>query len=787
MKYVYIGVLAVLLLAMIGIVIEFLVIRGKQKKQKQEKQKNSSTVKNKGKKKKGKKGKEAEEIPENDDINILSKEIDIIDYMSSTRKNARDLCAPDGVDTSALSYIVINDGGRDVYECALYADKLPKRSMFGSTYAELFNFPNTTTSVFINPLTQAEAEKLLDKRVNALESEEIAARKSTNTNRIRKMSAKIAEGEQWSKMIEAGLNSLYKVAFMFVVHANSLDELNDAVARLYSLAKEKTIDLVSCYGAQSEGILAAAPLNQMMKVGKGPFKDSIVKYHIMDKNSLADIFNHTESFFSHRNGILGGRNMYTRQPILIDPYDKSHSGYNMCISGITGAGKSAGLKMYLSRWMEVFGFRVAIIDYDSPNGSEGEYVPFVRTEGGVVFQLKHNSDNVLNIFDIDTELEYIPSMKTEVVKLNVMEKCSDCTNIIISMIKDGSEINDFKTSVHLKNIVSDTVFELYDERGIKEGVPDSLYEDGQTYVNGKIMAGKVRKDMPTLHDFFIKLLCKRRFNTDAQKEDAFSVAIAGIQPYIKECYYSEKSIGEYTSEAYEKMPVDENGLKYVVIDGQRERVYAVRGIRPYFDGQSTLRVTPETECMDIDISQLPKDDKRIAQQVACNFANEFFVKKNSNNPNKLQKTALVIDEFHNSFEYFESRKFIESMYRQARKRYVCVITITQALADYNTYEETRTIVKNSSMKIMYKQARMDREFLSEVTPLTESQIETVLLLGGTVDANGQIDKSRKGECCLIDNDDTVVFMKVDYLRSEAPICETDPEEIAKMMGNRRIA
>lgn len=34
----------------------------------------------------------------------------------------------------------------------------------------------------------------------------------------------------------------------------------------------------------------------MMKVGKGPFKDLIVKYHIMDKNALGDTFNHTESF-----------------------------------------------------------------------------------------------------------------------------------------------------------------------------------------------------------------------------------------------------------------------------------------------------------------------------------------------------------------------------------------------------------------------------------------------------------------------------------------------------------
>lgn len=760
-----IGVLLVIIAAVVALII--LIAKPAKSSKQSKKEKNNS-----GKKADGKA------------YTLSSKEVDMVDYLSTGRKNAKDICCADGIDTSQLGYVVINDGGRDVYECALYADKLPKRSTFAVTYAELMNFPNCTTSVFWNPISSAESQKLLDKRVIALGSELIAA-EGKDPNRARRLSAKLTECEEWAKVIESGLNVFFKVAFLFVLRADSLEHLNDACADLYSIGKEKGIDIVGCYGAHAEGILAAAPLNKMMKVGKGPFKDLIVKYHIMDKTSLGDTFNHTESFFSHKNGILGGRNMFTHQPVLIDPYDKSHSGYNMCISGITGAGKSAGLKMYSSRWMEVFGYRMAFIDYDSPNGAEGEYVPLVRTEGGVVFQLKHGSDNILNIFDIDVELEYLPSIRKEVRKLNLMEKCADCTNIILSMIKDGREVDSFDTDVYLTKIVSDTVVGLYAAKGIEEGHPDSIYEDGQVYEGGRISSGRVRKAMPTLHEFFISLLNRRRFNTDELQDKAFSVALAGIQPFIKECYYSEKSVGEYSVEEYNNLPVDENGLKYAVINGDRERVYSVIGVKPYYDGQSTLRVSEETQCMDIDLSQLPPADKRIAQQIACNFVNEYFVKKNSNNPHKLQKCAVVVDEFHNTFAFFESRKFIESMYRQARKRFVCMITITQALADYNAYEETKAIVKNTAMKILYKQAKMDAKFIREVTPLTESQLDQVMRLGGTVDANGDIDKSRKGECCLIDNEDTVVFIKVDYLRSEAKICETDPEKIARMMSNRR--
>lgn len=726
------------------------------------------------------KGRKSNKIKDNEEF--LLKNDDYPDLLSSKRKDVRNLCAPGGVDTSQLSYIKVNDGGRDLYMCAMYADKLPKRSVFGVTYRELMNFTNCTTSVFIEPLTQAQSVKMLDKRVIALDSELAAAEEDRDRNRYRKISAKLAECEEWAKIVEAGLNVFFKVGFLFSIYADSLERLNDACAQIYAYGKEKGIELVGCYAAQPEAYLASAPFNQMMKVGSGPFKDRIIKYHKMDKNALSDIFNHTESFFSHKNGILAGHNMHTGQPVLIDPYDKSHSGYNACISGITGVGKSAGIKMWLSRLTEVDNYRTAIIDIDSSNGTDGEYVEYVRAEGGVVFQLKHGTKNVLNIFDIDSEVEFVMSTKTEVVKLNLMEKIADCTNILLSMIKGGKEVDKFELDVYLSKIVRETVVEIYEAHGIREGEPQSLFEEGENLVDGKLVSGLVRKKMPTIHEFYIRLLHRKRVNTDSEQTAAYSIAIAGIEPYVAKAFYSESSIAEYDEENYNALPVDENGLKYAVISGNRERVYSVRGVKPYFDGQSTISLNQTTQCMDIDLSQLPKADIDIAQQVACNCINEYFIKKNSNNPRKLQKCIVLVDECHRMFKYPNAIKFIESMYRQGRKRYVSIFTITQAFADYNVCKETQAIAKNSAMKILYKQARMDTSFVREVTPLTESQLDAVMSLSGSADANGEYDNSRKGECCIIDNDDTVVFLKVDYLRSEARICETDPEKRAAMLG-----
>lgn len=718
----------------------------------------------------------------NNDDEVLIKQEDYPDYLSSKRGDVRNLCAPGGVDVRPLSYIKVNDGGRDLYVCAMYADKLPKKSVFGVTYRELMNFPNCTTSVFIEPLTQAQSEKMLDKRVIALDSELAAAEQERDRNKYRKISAKMAECEEWAKIVEAGLNVFFKVGFLFSIYATSLEKLNDMCSEMYAHGKEKGIELVGCFSAQPEAYLAAAPLNQMMKVGSGPFKDRIIKYHKMDKNALSDIFNHTESFFSHKNGILAGHNMHTGQPVLVDPYDKSHSGYNACISGITGVGKSAGIKMWLSRFSEVDNYRTAIIDIDSSNGSEGEYVEYVRAEGGVIFQLKHGSENKLNIFDIDTEIEFILSTKMEVVKLNLMEKIADCTNILLAMIKDGKNVDKFDMDIYLSKIVRETVVEIYEACGIKEGVPNSIYEEKQNLVEGKLVSGMVRKKMPTIHDFYIRLLHKNRLNTDRLQASAYSVALAGIEPYVDKAIYSEKSIVEYDDEGYENLPVDENGLKYAMIDNKKERIFSVKGVKPYFDGQSTISVNKDSQCMDIDLSQLPEGDIDIAQQVSWNCINEYFIKKNSNNPRKMQKCIVLVDECHRMFKYPNAINFLESMYRQARKRYVSIFTITQALADYNVCEKTKAIAKNSAMKILYKQARMDTSFIREVTPLTESQLDAVMSLSGSADANGEFDNSRKGECCLIDNDDTVVFIKVDYLRSEARICETDPEKRAAMLG-----
>ena len=450
--------------------------------------------KTKRKKKPSQVAKENDELKKNSkNGNVKLQEMDVINYMDDSLKSTRRFCSPDGVNPRPLEYLEINDGGRPIYVCTMFTHSLPHTSTFATTYAPLMNMPDCITNVYIEPLTQAKSEKMADKQVIALDSEARAASKNYDVNRSRKMSTRVAKVEEWARVIESGLNNFYRVTFSFTLRATTVKGLYDAAAKLYSVAIEKNIELSAAYATHLEAYMSAAPLNAILKIGFGPLKDKIVSYDILDKNSLGDIFNHTEAFFSHKNGILWGRNSLTGQPVLIDPYDKSHSNYNFCISGISGVGKSASVKMMMSRLIEMEGYRFAVIDFDSPNGSEGEYVPLVRMEGGVVYQLAHNTENILNPFDIDVESDYEPKLRREVIKLNVMEKISDCTDLLLTMIKDGKNIEDFADDVHLSKLIRETISELYDELEIKEGYPDSLYVEGTDLVDGKLVSGKVYK------------------------------------------------------------------------------------------------------------------------------------------------------------------------------------------------------------------------------------------------------------------------------------------------------
>lgn len=707
----------------------------------------------------------------------------------SNRKTVRELCAPFGVNPNPLEYMVIDDNGTPVYVMCFYVLSLPKKDKFATTFTPLFNFPHVTSSVFINPLTGGKSSKQLDKRIRSLDSERIAAEKDGDRNRYRKIHAKLNDTEVFASDVESGDNRLYEVQFLFTLCSETLDGLRLLTSDFHNLGREKGVELAACYSVHPEAFLSGYPTNRAVTINIGPVNSDVIKKHIFDKSSLSAIFNHTTANFTHKSGIIAGRNMTTGQPVLFDAYAPGHTGYGVIICGKTGTGKSATIKMYLSRYCD-FDYKIRSIDFEQ-RGNQGEYSMMCEALGGINYPIKVDSTNVLNPFEIDKEEEYDEVTGKEYPTLNLIQKVSDAKHLLMTMIKNGKEINDFNDAVAIERIVGDIVSELYGQLGYKHGDVESLYETGLTTVRGKLMSGKVRKKRPTIHMFYERLLQKRKQLMDEATDDNsdikhhLSACITiqdAMQDFVREINYCPKCLHIYTREQLSELKVEKEnevsvGMRICKCCGSH--IKEVRGSKPYFDGQSAMQVDQNATHINIDLSSLLEKERPLAMLVAMSYFQESCIKKNSANPKKVQKMVFLVDELHRTFEYPEARVLISDTFRTARKRFVSPWVATQALADFKKYEETKAIVKNATTLMLLKQDFQDRSYIKEATPLTDSQIEKLITLGGDPDDKEQGD-SRRGEICLIDNG-KVSFIKVDYLKqSEAKYVETDMGEIQKM-------
>ena len=701
-----------------------------------------------------------------------------------SRKTVRNLIAPLGVQPNPLNYMIVEDNGVELYTMCFYIDKLPRMSEFASTYAALFNAPGVTSNVFIDPMVDGQSSKQLDKRIIQLDAEQIAAEREGDRNRYRKVSAKMHDAEQYANDVESGDNRLFNVAFLFTIQAESLELLRRRVSDFHMAAREKGIEANSCYGVHPEAFLSGYPTNRVYNAKKGLANSVPIKWHVLDKYAVLDIFNHTRSGFSHKNGIFAGHQMYTGQPVLYDVYDKSHSGYGVIFSGKTGTGKSATIKMWASRYVD-FGYKIRSIDFDA-RGPRGEYSIMAEALGGVNFQIKPDSENVLNLFDVDATEEFNEITGTEYKVLDLASKKVDLLNLIMTMIKDGREIDSFSEEKFIRRIVTDAITDCYDACGVVHGQVDSLYETSDTIMNGKLGSGMVKKKLPTITDFYKRVLIKEHENKNKFYAQPYRLILDSMKDFVRELYFCPDCLKFYTRDEVAEMKKNGNKAKCAACKKGTD-IEEIHGTRSYFDGQSTVHASLETTHINFDISQIPEQERRVALLICMDFMQENYIKKNSADPKKAKKMIMLIDELHRGFPYPESRKFIDDAYRTYRKRHVSPWAATQALADFDGYKETKSIVKNATTILLLKQDFQDREFLQKSTPLTASQLEQVFQLGGDLeDENDQ--RTRKGEVCLIDNQTKVAFIKIDYLTaSESRIAETDMEKIQKMYkGNSEL-
>lgn len=685
--------------------------------------------------------------------------------ISSIRK----LVAPDGVNPNPLSYFVINDNGSDVYVRTFTVDLMPKRTVFAITFSTLFNFERVTSSVLIEPMSEGAAADLLDKTVVEIETNIITARKGGDSNSVRKLRGKLNETEDWARRIETGENTFYRVGFLFTLFADSLENLNDASDTFRNLAKEKQIGLTSCFAIQPEAYLSNMPFNCRYRSACGSIKSSGIKLHHMDKLSISTIFNHIQNDFYHRKGIIIGRNMFSWRPVGYDPYDVSHNGYNISFSGMTGTGKSATIKILASRLTSKNNYCFVCID-SQKKGDRGEYSMLADILCGVNYQIGNNDSIIINPFELDEEVEW-SELRGEYTVLRLNDKIAEATNNIMMFVVGVKDNIDFNTSVFIERIVTDITTELYQNAGIKENNPDSLYEKGKGMINNVVSSGKTKKLLPTITDFYKLALIKNRENLLKEHQLAYRIILDTLKDRVKELHFCPKC-----NIFYNKMEMDH-------LDGTcrcgKEKIISIYGIKSFYDGQSTVSLKTKSRFTNIDISGLPEDERPVARKIALSFVLEEFIKKNAINPKKTKKLSVIVDEVHENFKYLFAVRSLDYTSRTSRKRLVSLWTATQTLKDYNRMAETEALLTQAVTKFVFKQPYNDREWVKKSLNLTSGQVDKLLELGGDPTDKDETNE-RKGEVCIVDNG-KVCFCKIDYLKeAEAVFAETDPNILKNM-------
>ena len=695
------------------------------------------------------------------------------------RKTIQELIAPEGLSDDVPEYIILNDGGVNVYTMFMYIHKMPKATVFASTFASLFNFPGITSNVFVSPLSSAKSQNMVDKRVRTLNTESYAAHESGDPNRIRKMDIKLQKANRWAEKIEEGDNGLYSVRFLFTLQAESEEKLFRKAGDLRMKAMEKDVELVSCYGVQVQALMSTYPLNRTVPFEKTQF----IKAHTFDRGSLGDIFNHTSSSFIHRNGVFMGHYLNTMQAFFFDPMDKAHDGYGAIFAGGTGTGKSATIKMLQSRLGD-FGFRFRTIDIES-RSTRGEYALTSEACGGVVYEVKPNSPNIPNPFDLNVEMEYDETTGVEYPTLRVAEKRAYLVDLLLAMITIGSsQMPSIELREALTSILDRIIGQMYEERKIYDGKPESLYQtEGENFLN----SGHTKKAMPTMSEAFKKVLVEQYLNDNPLHAQAYQLLVDSLGKQVNGVYYGKKSMRFFTKEEYDSFEVGDYGRRYTDYNKEKEQVVAVIGSKAYFDGETTMKAVFETPYVDYDMSQVPKEDRPWVLLVLMGYMEENDIKLNSANPYRTTPLVVLIDELHILFPYEDARRCIDRFYRTARKRWVCPWVATQSLADIGDnkkYDDMEGIYKNTDTYFIFRHKTTDRKFFKENTSLTDSQIDRLFQLGvdpKDPEVTAEQKKRRAGEICVIDSG-RVAFVKVDYLEaSEAAYVETNVENIKRQV------
>ncbi|PTQ51903.1 MAG: hypothetical protein HSCHL_0979 [Hydrogenibacillus schlegelii] len=309
----------------------------------------------------------------------------------------------------------------------------------------------------------------------------------------------------------------------------------------------------------------------------------------------------------------------------------------------------------------LLGIKHAIIDW------KGEYEDFLTIIGMPFISLSETGEYRLNPYDVDITED--PSGARYV---DLEEAVNFVQAIVFKMIRTYDEPSrPSLLTPEVKTFINHAIRDQYRELGITRD-PNSLYE--RKSEPGRFSAELRRKPMPTLSGLY-----ERMVRTDHPEIRAAASVLKLFTRY-----------GDAPS-------------------------YAI------FDGQSTVEIG-EAPIFAFAVNRLDKEIMRpIGLTVATRWVMERWAKKRP-----LEKKRIVVEEAQNLFNDPDvGSVWMESAYREARSTNTSVCSVTQGLEVFTRSQSGIAALKNSTIKLIGIQERVDIQSVADVLDLTEGESEFI--------------------------------------------------------------
>ncbi len=274
----------------------------------------------------------------------------------------------------------------------------------------------------------------------------------------------------------------------------------------------------------------------------------------------------------------------------------------------------------------------------------------------------------------------------------------------------NNNINIFGVSGSGKSVTSKILMNRLYMRGIQIIVidPEGEYVDIAKSLGGEVISFSRENG---INPFYVSSL----------KENDILDHISTLKTFFKFFIPSTHYDGAFLDEALIKLydqgsPTFEDLLELLKDHPMQKdlSVLSTGSLRGVFNSERKLELN--SDIIVLDLHDLKKDEKRDPAMYLLTSLIWNLVNKNNN-----RQRMLFIDEAHKLLTDPEVAIFYRELVKQARKRNVGVVSITQDVEDFLDSEYGKAIITNSETKILLKQSYATLGDIGTIYPMTDEE------------------------------------------------------------------